>query len=82
MKLEVKYIFPTLTSGANFYIYELPEDLGMKKNIYAHGSGMQKNPQFKEDIFRIFIELCGSKVQLASWQRNFINGIANPKIVY
>ena len=81
MKLEIKYMFPTSTSGANFYIYELPEVLGMKK-IYAHGTRMQKNPQTREDILRIFMELCGSKVQLAPQHRNFINGIANPKVVY
>ena len=49
MKLKVKYIFPTLSSVANFYIYQLPEGLGMKK-ILAHGIRMQKNPQTREDI--------------------------------
>ena len=39
MKLEVKYIFPTSTSSANFYIYELPESLGMRK-VLAHGIRM------------------------------------------
>ena len=81
MKLEVKYIFPTSTSGANFYIYELPEGLGMRK-IYAHGTRMQKNPQTRGDIFWIFMDLCESKVQLAPQHRNFINVIANPKIGY
>ena len=81
MKLEIKYIFSTSTSGANFYIYELPEGLEMRK-ILAHGTRMQKNPQAREDIFWIFMELCGSKVQHAPRDRNFINGITNSKIVY
>ena len=37
---------------------------------------MQKNPQAKEDIpgfSRIFMGLCGSKVQLAPLHRNFIS---------
>ena len=32
-------------------------------------------------FLRIFIELCGSKVQLAPLQGNFINGVAKPEIV-
>ena len=39
MKLKVKYLFPTSSSGANFYIYQLPESLGMRK-ILAHGIRM------------------------------------------
>ena len=31
---------------------------------------------------RIFMELCGSKVQLASSHGNFIDDVANPEIVY
>ena len=36
MKSEVKYLFPTSSSGPNFYICQLPEGLGMTK-ILAHG---------------------------------------------
>ena len=39
MKLEVKYIFPTSTSGGNNYIYKLLEGLGMRK-ILVHGTRM------------------------------------------
>ena len=63
MKLEIKYIFPTSTSGANFYIYELPEGLEMRK-ILAHGTRMQRNPQARGDIFWIFMELLGPKSNL------------------
>ena len=35
MKLRVKYLFPTSSSGTKFYIYQLPEGLGMTK-ILAH----------------------------------------------
>ena len=73
MKLEVKYLFPTSSSGANFYIYQVPEGLEMRK-ILAHGIRMQKNPRTMEDI-------CKSKVQLAPQQGNFISGVANPEIV-
>ena len=37
MKLKVKYLFPTSHLGANFFIYQLPEGLEMKK-ILAHGN--------------------------------------------
>ena len=53
MKLEVKYIFPTSISGANFYIYELPEGLGMKI-IDAHGTSMQKKSTNQEGHFPDF----------------------------
>ena len=39
MKLEVKYLFPTLSSGANFCIYQLSKGLGMRK-ILPHGVRM------------------------------------------
>ena len=39
VKLEVKYLFPTSFSVANFNIYQLPEGLGMRK-ILAHGIRM------------------------------------------
>ena len=49
--------------------------LGTRK-ILAHYIRMQKNPQAKEDIpgfLRIFMGLCGSKVQFAPLHRNFIS---------
>ena len=49
-KLEVKYLVPASSSGANLYIYQLPEGLGMRK-ILTHGIRMQKNPQSRKDIF-------------------------------
>ena len=33
MQFEVKYLFPTLFSGANFYIYGLLEGPGNEENI-------------------------------------------------
>ena len=84
MKLEVKYLFPTSSSGLSFYIYQLHEGLGMRK-ILAHSIRMQKNPQTREDIFWIFTCFYGvMQVQsptLASPHKNIINGIANPKII-
>ena len=46
MKLEVKYIFSSSYSSVIFYIYELPEGLGIRKILAheAHGISMQKNP--------------------------------------
>ena len=58
-KLEVKYNFPTSTLGANVYIYELPQVLGIRK-ILAHGARMQKNPQTRENIFWIFTNIHGN----------------------
>ena len=60
MKLEAKYLFPTSSSGVNFYIYQLHEGLGMSK-ILAHGIRMPKNPQTREDNFRIFSDFYGVK---------------------
>ena len=59
MKLEDKYLFPTSSSDANFYIYELPEGLGMRQML-AYGTRRQKNPQIKEDIFWIFADIHGA----------------------
>ena len=58
MKLEVKYLFPTSSSGANSYIHQLPEGLGMRK-ILAHVIRLRKNPQTREDIFWIFTDFHG-----------------------
>ena len=83
MKLKVKYPFPNSSSGANFYIQQLPKGLGMRK-ILAHGIRMQKNPQTRENIFWVFMdfhEVYGSKVQLAPPHGNFINSVANPETV-
>ena len=95
MKFEVKYLFPTSSSGAHFYICEMPEGLGMGK-IWAHGTRMQKNPQTREDMVlgckrihkpgrtfsgfsRVFMELYGSKVQLAPQHGYFIMASLTPK---
>ena len=53
MKLEVKYIFPKSFSGANIFICQLSEGLGMRK-VLAHGIRMQKNPSTRVDILWIF----------------------------
>ena len=50
MLLEVKCLFPTSFSGANFYVYEQPEGLGMRKTL-AYVIRMQKNPQTREEVF-------------------------------
>ena len=83
MKLKVKYLFPTSMPGTYFYIYQLPEGVKMRE-ISAHDIRMQKNPQTRVDIFwilKMFVELCGSKAQLAPLLENFINGVTNPEIV-
>ena len=66
MKLEVKYLYSTSCSGRNFYIYQLPQGLGARK-ISANGIRVQKNPHSKENIFWVFMGLCGSKVQLSEY---------------
>ena len=65
MKLEVKYLFPTLSSDSNLYIYQLPEGLAMRQ-ILAHAIKMQKNPETRWHIFWIFMELYWSKSLLAT----------------
>ena len=84
MKLEVKYLFPTLSSGANFYIYQLPAGLGMRK-ISPHSIRMQNNPQTRVEMLWIFTGFHGVmqvESPTCTPYRNFINGIANPEIVY
>ena len=55
MKLEIKYFFPTSTSGANFFINQLSKSLKIRK-ILAQVIRRQKNPQTREQIFRILID--------------------------
>ena len=58
------YFFQTSSSGANFYICQLPEGLEMRK-ILAHGIRMQKNRQTRRTCYgfsRILMELCGSNL--------------------
>ena len=84
MKLKVKYRFPTSSSGASFFIYQLLEGLEMRK-ILEDVVRMQKNTQTRMHIFRFsrtFTELSGFKVQLAPSYKNFSNGYANPEIIY
>ena len=56
MKLQVKYLFPTSSSGTHFYIHQFSEGLGMG-NILAHGLRMQKKPQTSANILWIFMEV-------------------------
>ena len=58
MKLEVKFLFLTSSSGANFYIYQLPEGPQTRK-ILAHGIRMKKSLQTRGDIFWIFTDFLG-----------------------
>ena len=76
-----KYVFPNLFSGSNFYIYQFPEGLGMRK--IAHGIRMQNNSQTRTNIFWIFTDFHGvMRIQRSSPpQGNFISGVANPEIV-
>ena len=55
MKLKVKSLFPTLSSGTNFFIYQLPEGLEIRR-ILAHGIRMQTFPQTRVDIYQIFTD--------------------------
>ena len=65
---RVKHLFQTSSSDGNYYIYELPEGLGMRK-ILAHGyilafKRMHKPGRTFSGFSQIFV-LCGSKVLLA-----------------
>ena len=65
MKLEVKYIFLTSSSGANFYIFHFPESMEVRK-ILTLDIRMQYNSQTREDIFCIFKGFsCGSTSNLS-----------------
>lgn len=55
MKLGVKPLFPTPSSGFNFFIYQLFEGLEMRK-ISVHVIRMQTNPKTKVDSFWIFTD--------------------------
>ena len=56
MKLEVKYLFLTLSSAVHFYICQLPEEM---RKILAHGIMVQMNPKTSLDIFWIFVDFLG-----------------------
>ena len=43
----------------HFYVYKLPEGLGMKK-ILAYSISMQKNSPTKEGVFWIFTDFYGA----------------------
>ena len=58
MKMEVKYFFPTSSSGINFYISKLPEGLGMRK-ILAHGIRIGNDPKTSANIFWVFKDFHG-----------------------
>ena len=58
MKLEVKDLFPTSSTGSNFYIYQLPKSLGMSK-VLPHGVRMQKTPKTRTKVFWIFTDFHG-----------------------
>ena len=84
MNLEVKYLFPTLSSGANFLIYQLPEVLGMRK-IIAHGIRMQKNAKTRAYNFLILTDLhTVMRFQSSTYtlHGNFSNGCSNPETAY
>ena len=84
MKLEVQYLLPTSSSCANFYIYQLPKGLGIRK-ILAHDIRMLKNPQIRVDIFLIFTDshaVMWVHSPTGTPHGNFINGVINPEIVY
>ena len=58
MKLDVKILFPTLSSGVNFCICQVPEGLGIRK-ILAFGIRTEKNLQTRVDILWIFMDFHG-----------------------
>ena len=81
MKLEVKYRFPTSSSDAYFYIYELSEALEMKK-IVAHGTRMQRIHKPGNTFSRFSQSYAGPGSNLHT--RTEISSMASltPKIVY
>ena len=48
------------------FLYQLPQGLGIRK-ISVNGIRAKKNPHSKENIFWIFMELCGSKVKISEY---------------
>ena len=72
--------------SGNFYTCELPEGLGMRK-IVAHGYLDSKECTNQGGHFLDFHRILWSYVNLksnlqSSAHTNFINGVANPEIVY
>ena len=84
VQLKVEYLFPTSSSGSNFYVYQLPEGLGIRK-ILAHSIRTQKNPQTRADIFFIFTfswSYVGPKSNLYPTRKFHQWRRSNPEIIY
>ena len=84
MKLEVKYLFTTSSSGAIFFIHQLSGGLELreKKHMVLGCKRIKKSGCTFSGFLRIFLELCGFKIELAPPHVNFSNGDAKPEIVY
>ena len=69
MKLEVKYLLATQSSGAKFCIYSLPEGLGIRK-ILAHDISRQQKLIFTDfhGVIRVQIPTCTSARKFHQWR--------------
>lgn len=81
MKLEIRYLFPTLPLGRKF-LYLISCLKVWEREKYQHMvlecKRIHKTGSTFSPFSRIFIELCGSKVPLAPLHGDFIIGVANP----
>ena len=82
MKLKVKYLFPTSSSGANFFIDKLPKIWKLEKKCYVINMLSTFKRIYKPGLTfsgfsRTFIEISGFKVQLDPPHGNFSNGYSN-----
>ena len=64
-------------------LHDVEESMAIRK-ILAHDIRMKKNPQTKDDTFWIvdFYGVMRTQSPIAPPHGNFVNGVANPEIVY
>ena len=64
------------------YWFKTEEAMGMRKILAHKILGCKRTHKPRRTLpgfFTDFMELCGSKDQIAPWHENFINDVANPK---
>ena len=82
MKMKVKYLSPTLFSGAKFFIHQLSEILKILAPCYWDAKESTNPGRKFSDFYGLSHSYPGSKSNLQPRHRNISYGYANLEIVY